>query len=371
MAMRGRFPGAIRCGFAVMLALWLGLAVPILTPGTGHGARVAAQGADASVRLVHGLAAGGPLDVYIDGSLALIGIVFGEVSAALILPGGAHEFAVVPTGGAVDAPLTAGTIELREGTNYFTALLGTVDAVSVGLFGIDESPLDPGRARFRIISGVSDTDAIVPAFAGGDALSQPLGFGDASQYATLDAGTYDLDMLDSVSGASLLALPETVFAEGTTTDILLVGQISDGSMEALIESVPVEIDRPTGLLATIVPGTCTEADEPVVDLGIVQPGQGEAVGVQNVASVAQGFGLAPLSFSALTSAPHAVVVREDDAEGAQVACGPIGGQLTDTGALVVALEPAADGAADGVAVLAPALENPETTGVSIFLTGAS
>ena len=40
-----------------------------------------------------------------------------------------------------------------------------------------------------------------------------------------------------------------------------------------------------------------------------------------------------------------------------VACGEIGGNLTDTGALVIALRSGGTGATAGVAVLAPALED--------------
>jgi hypothetical protein len=51
-----------------------------------------------------------------------------------------------------------------------------------------------------------------------------------------------------------------------------------------------------------------------------------------------------------------------------VACGDVGGNLTDTGALVIALQVQGTGATTGIAVLAPALEDPGATGVSIFLT---
>jgi hypothetical protein len=50
-----------------------------------------------------------------------------------------------------------------------------------------------------------------------------------------------------------------------------------------------------------------------------------------------------------------------------VACGDIGGSLTDTGALVIALHSEDTGVTAGMAVLASALENPDATGVSVFL----
>jgi hypothetical protein len=84
--------------------------------------------------------------------------------------------------------------------------------------------------------------------------------------------------------------------------------------------------------------------------------------------VAQVFGTAGIPFATLVASPHAVVVAENiEAGGNQVACGDIGGSLTDTGALVIALKTEGAGATAGVAVLAPALEDPGVTGVSVFL----
>lgn len=322
----------------------------------------------ARVRVVHGIADAGPLDIYVDGSLALIGILFADTSANIVLTGGEHAFAVVPTGGTLETAIAAGTIALEEGTLVYAALLGTLDSASVGLFSVDDRPLDQGRARFRIISGVPDAGEIVPTFTGGDALSEPLGFGDASEYASIDAGTYDLDMLEAASGVSLLPLPRTPLADGTTTDVILVGQVSDGSLMALVQPIQVELARAVGRSAQIFTGSCAGLEAVAADLGIVQLGQGAAVGSAETDSVAQGFGAAATPFATLVASPHAVVVSEDvDAGGAVIACGDIGGALTDTGALVIALQTSGTDATAGIAVLAPALEDPGATGVSVFL----
>jgi Domain of unknown function (DUF4397) len=334
----------------------------------GNGRAIQNTDGGARVRIVHGVANAGPLDIYVDGSLALIGIDFGNTSANVVLRSGEHAFAVVPTGAPPDSAISDGTIALEGGTLAYVALLGTLDSASVGLFEVDDRPLDEGRARFRIISGVPDASEIVPRFAGGDALSEPLGFGDASQYSSIDAGTYDLDFIEAEAGVSLLTLPQTPFAEGTTTDVILVGQVSDGTLTALVQSIPVELARAVGRSAQIFAGSCSGLEAVAADLGIVQTGQGAAVGSAGPDPVAQVFGTASIPFATLVASPYAVVVSEDiDAGGNQVACGDIGGTLTDTGALVIALNTQGSGATAGVAVLAPALEDPGVTGVSVFL----
>jgi hypothetical protein len=317
---------------------------------------------------VHGIADAGPIDISVDGSLALIGILFADTSGDIILPGGEHTFAVVPTGSPVEAAIAAGTIALGDDTRAYAALLGTLESASVGLFEIDDRPLDQGSARFRIISGVPDVDEITPIFSGGDALSEPLGFGDASQYASIDAGTYDLDLLETSSGVLLLTLPQTPFAEGTATDLILVGQVSDGPLTALVEPIELEVARAVGRSAQIFTGSCADLDSVAADLGIVQAGQGAVVGSGGMDPVTQGFGTAGIPFATLVESPHAVAVAEDVAAGGEViACGDIGGTLTDTGSLAIALRTQGTDVVSGVAVLAPALDDPGTTGVSVFL----
>ena len=351
--------GAISILVLVMLAI----------PASGRAVQDSEAGPPgARVRIVHGIAGAGPLDIYVDGSLALIGIRFADTSGNVVLRGGEHTLAVVSSGAQPEAAIAAGTIALADDTQAYAALLGTLDSASIGLFEVDLRPLDQGSARFRIISGVPDIDEITPIFSGGDALSEPLGFGDASQYASIDAGMYDLDLLETASGVPLLTLPQTPFAEGMTTDLILVGQVSDGSITALVEPVQVELARAAGRSAQIFTGTCTELDGAVADLGIVQAGQGAVVGTGGTDSVAQGFGTARIPFAALVESSHAVAISEDvDAGGGVIACADVAGNLTETGALVIALRSSGTGVVSGVAVLAPALDDPEATGVSVFL----
>ena len=322
----------------------------------------AQEDAPTRVRVVHGLDGVGPVDIYLDGGLALIGLDFGDTSGELRAAAGDHQFAVVPTGGSTDNALVAGSITLRAGREIYATLVGTADAASVGLFLVDDRPLDAGRARFRIINGALDS-SLVPAFAGGDALTEPLAFGDASEYAQIDAGVYDLDFLDEATGAVVLSLAGAEFAEGTANDILVVGQAANGTLANIVESRPVEVTRPTGRSGQIVTGACDDPGDLVADLGLILPGQGATVGVASSEPTSQAYASAAVPFDTLTASPHSIVVRSE--AGDLVACGEVGGNLTDTGSLVIALE--GSGAPHGVAVVAPGLDAPDTTGVSLFM----
>jgi hypothetical protein len=190
-----------------------------------------------------------------------------------------------------------------------------------------------------------------------------LGFGDASEYSQIDAGVYDLDFLDEASRTALVSLAGVEFAEGTANDILIVGQAMNGTLATIVESRPVEVTRPTGRGGQIVAGTCDEPGDLVADLGLILPGQGATVGVSTAEPTSQAYASAAVPFDALASSPHSIIIRSE--AGDVVACGEVGGNLTDTGSLVIALE--GTGAAHGVAVVAPALDAPDTTGVSVFM----
>jgi hypothetical protein len=355
-----------RNGIVVVVMLLVAILSILTTPEVGL-ARQASNGESARVRVLHGIADAGPLDIYIDGRIALIGIQFLETSGDLALSRSDHQFAIVPTGDAVDNAIAAGTLNLQDRDLAYAALLGTSADASVGLFSVDDRPVDEGRARFRVISGIADADSVVPTFVGGDAISEPLSFGDASEYAAIDAGTYDLDILDAASGSSLLSVSQVPLTEGTITDIFLVGSLSDGTQQAAVVAISSEIARIPGSRAQIVAGNCESPDTELADLGLVRVGQGDAVGAPNSAEVAQGYAVAAVPFSTLIQTPHAIAISDEANSARFIACGDIGGRLTDTGSLVISLQADGSDLPDGIAVLAPTLENPDATGVSIFL----
>ena len=347
-------------GFLRVMLIALVSMGPVLLGGL---ATARAQGdSQTRVRVVHGLEGVGPVDIYVDGGLALIGLGFGETSGELRVASGDHQLAVVPGGTSPDGALVSGAITLRADRELYATLVGTADAASVGLFLVDDRPLDTGRARFRVINGSIDS-SLVPAFAGGSALTEPLAFGDASEYSQIDAGVYDLDFLDDASRTAVVSLLGVEFAEGTANDILVIGQAVNGTLATIVETRPVEVTRPTGRSGQIVVGTCAEPGDLVADLGLILPGQGAIVGVSTGEPTSQAYASAVVPFETLTSSPHSILVRSE--AGDPVACGEVGGALTDTGSLVIALEGAS--AAHGVAVVAPGLDAADTTGVSIFM----
>lgn len=371
MARRARSGG---CGRVPRLAAGI-LLVLAIALGTAAGDRAVAQedAPAATVRVVHGAADAGAIDLYVDGALALAGIAFPSVSDPLSLPAGEHELRIVGSGVAPDAALVVADVELEAGRLYEAAALGTVDDLQANLYEVDLSPLADGRVRLRLIHGSPDAGPLTLAIGGAaEEILPAVEFPNESAAIELDAGAYDLEFRTE-DGAAALSLGGTQLEAGVVYDLFVIGQVGDDSLRVLaVVAQPTEAPaadaRPTALYA----GACAEE---TADLGqVVSPLNGpaapvgDAQGQDGAAPAASSVTAIDLPFDDLLADAHAIAVLAADAEDAPVvACGEIGGTLTANGALVVGLREANGSGVAGVAILAPSALDPATSDVSVFV----
>lgn len=355
---------------AWLVRVLAGIALLGALPGLGAVGRVGAQAdAPATVRIIHGVSDVGPIDLYIDGAIAVVGAAFPSVTDPLSLPAGEHRIVVTPSGAGPEAALVESTLPLDPGATDEIAVVGSAAALSGILFEIDRSPLPAGQARFRVVHVSPDAGPVDPALVGGDTLFPTVDYRRATEYADLPAGVYPLELRVSGTDVLTLAVPDLELAAGVVTDVYLVGQAADGTLQALVVTTTVEgTIAVVGQVASLRAGTCAEPGGEVAALAPVAEPAGAAVGTTAGGPVTTGFATAPVAFDALVAADHVVAVAAADGSGL-VACGAIGGRLTDDGSLVVALRDPAAGSAAGVAVLSPNALDPAATDVSVFLLG--
>lgn len=117
-------------------------------------------------------------------------------------------------------------------------------------------------------------------------------------------------------------------------------------------------------------GTCEELGEIVYPLNPIELPQGEAIGDFDEA-VVTGISYTPLEapFPELIGGQYAVNVHfSEDQIGNYIACGEVGGVLTEQGALPIVLQEVNDSGFAGVAFLSPSAPAPDAASdVSIFL----
>lgn len=324
-----------------------------------------------SIRVVHGVSDLGPIDVYIDGRLAVVGAAFPSATVPLQLAGGDHRLSAVATGGALDSPLVDSVVSVEPGTSAEIALVGSAADMPAVLFPVDTSSLDADRARLRVVHGSPDAGPLDVSFVGGDAIFPTVEFLTASEYAELPAGAYTLDLRTPGSEVATIFLPELELAPGEVVDVYVIGQAADAGVQSLVVRTAVEVTPLVGLSASIRQGTCADPGAEVASIGIVAEPRGASVGGDSGAPVRNGFGSAPVAFDAAVAAPHAIVLGSSEAaDSGIVACGTIAGALTDDGALAIPLR-GADGASVGVAVVAPGVLDPSAIDVSVFVLPAA
>lgn len=322
-------------------------------------------------RVVHASPAVGPVDVYIDGAIVLVGLSFGAVSDPLVLPTGERSLVLTPSGRPQDELLVDASVPLEPGPPVDLALIGPAEDLRIGVYPLDLSPLPPDLARLGAVLGTVDAGPVDLAVTGGDALFPTLEFSEASEFADVAAGTYDLEVRYAGSDTPVVLLPGTVLEPGLVYYLFIVGESALGEMQSMLAAHPAETATVVGHPAWIQDGDCSvvAADRAVADLTIVavSPFASE-VGHESAAVTESSFTTIGIPYDDLVDQPHAIVVAEsEEALTTGSACGEIGGTQSVDGSLVVGLRALPGSSAAGIAVVSPNILDLSLTNVSVFI----
>ena len=191
---------------------------------------------DACVNVVHASPDAPAVDVFVDGERALEDLEFGAASGWVALPAGTHQIQVAPAGGeAADAVIDA-EVELEAGTAYEVAATGLLAEIEPQIFPVDLSPFedsDASTARIRVVHASPDAPEVDVAVKGGDVLIEALAFPEASDYLTVPADTYDLEVRVAGTEDVALELPDVKLEAGTVYSVYAIGQVADGTLTVL------------------------------------------------------------------------------------------------------------------------------------------
>ena len=194
------------------------------------------------VLVIHAAPDAGPVDVYIDGEVALAGAEFGILGDFLPVPAGARQVQVTAAGGdpadaVIDAELT-----VEPGVAYEVAAVGLGGEYQLLPVIGDTSPVSPDEARARVVHAGPDAPAVDVAATGGDVLISDLAYLEISNALTVPAGTYDLEVRPTGTTDVAFPLPGTVLGGGFTYSVYAIGLVADGTLGAII--VPLQLPSP-------------------------------------------------------------------------------------------------------------------------------
>ncbi len=204
-----------------------------------------AQSDEAQVRVVHASPDAPAVDVYVVGEVAIEGLEFGNASDPTILPAGEYQVQVAPAGTSADDAVIDATLTLEGGMAYDVAAVGLLSEIQAQVYPLDLSTIDDGKARVRAVHASPDAPAVDVVVTDGPVLFEGAELPNATNYAEVDAGTYDLEVRPAGTEDVALSVPGVALEAGTVYDVYAIGLLEDESITLLPLTTTVEASDST------------------------------------------------------------------------------------------------------------------------------
>ncbi|MFN8662828.1 MAG: DUF4397 domain-containing protein [Thermomicrobiales bacterium] len=179
-----------------------------------------------SIRVVHASPDAPNVDVYVDGALAIQNLAFGEATDLLPIPAGTRNIQVTPAGVTtpvvIDADVAFDACKAYEVSA--TGFLTGSPSIGAQVYEIDRNSLGKKTTRVRAIHNSPDAPP-VKVFVAGSAtpLFDTFSFPNATPFAEVPEGTYDLEIRVASDNALVLAIPGVPLTGRTVVDFFAIG----------------------------------------------------------------------------------------------------------------------------------------------------
>lgn len=184
----------------------------------------------AKVRVAHLSPDAPPVDVWVDGTKAVTGVAFKDVTSYLAVPSGSRNIRVTPANATTPVVIDA-TVNLNDGGNYTVAATGVLAAIQPLVLEDDRGTT--GQAKVRFAHTGPDAPAVDIAVAGGPVLFSNVAFRQSTGYPQVAPGTYDLEVRPAGTNVVALSIPGVTLRPGTNYTVFAVGLLSNKSLAAL------------------------------------------------------------------------------------------------------------------------------------------
>lgn len=200
---------------------------------------------DACVNVVHASPDAPAVDVFVNGESALTNLAFGNSSGWVTLPAGEHQIQVSATGTPADQAVIDAMVTLEADMAYEVAATGLLAEITPQIYQTNLSSLagDEEMARIRVIHASPDAPAVDVAVKGGDVLVPDLAFPDASDYLTVPATSYDLEVRPTGTTDVALDLPGVALEAETVYSVYAIGQAADGTLTVMLVTAEIGEDK--------------------------------------------------------------------------------------------------------------------------------
>lgn len=235
----------------------LGRKIPAILVAFGLTIAVAGPAAaqdEASVRVVHASPDAPNVDVWVDGTAVLTDVPFTAVSDYLSVPAGEHNIQVTATG--TTDPVIDADLTFEAGQSYTVAAIGLLADISATVLTDDRVPAG-GQAKLRVFhASPSAPPSVDVAVTDGPVLVEGLEYPEATDYLTVDPGTYALEIRAAGETDAALTLEATLSAGENYTAIAMDG--GEAGVQVIVATEAMEMPN------TAVP---TPSSSPLAPIG--------------------------------------------------------------------------------------------------------
>ncbi len=196
------------------------------------------RGPQARIRVAHASPDAPAVDVYLDGAAAITNLSFKTVTPYLTVPAGSHHVQVFASGtGPSGKAVIDTTVFLKNAWDYTVVAANKLANITAFVLHDNNPPPPSGKAEVRVVHASPDTPAVDVAVTGGAVLSSGLQPNAASDYLTVPAGTYNLEVRAAGTTTAALKLPGVTLAAGKIYTVYAEGLLSGMPALSTITSV--------------------------------------------------------------------------------------------------------------------------------------
>jgi hypothetical protein len=192
---------------------------------------------DACVRVINTSPDSPAIDVYVNDTLLVENLAYGENTIHAALPGGDDRtIKVVPTGSTLDDAAIDEGADLDAGEAYTLIIRNNWDDAGLGVAEDDLAPLPADQSRLAVIHASPDSPDFDVVITDGGSLFEGVGFEDETDDVVVDSGTYDIQFRD---GDTVLFRTETLELEpGWTYYLVSIGSDEDNTFDVITLGAP-------------------------------------------------------------------------------------------------------------------------------------
>lgn len=186
----------------------------------------------AMVRIIHASPDAPAVDVYVNDEAVVEGAEFKAATDYMNLPAGTHKVEIYAAGTMGEAdPVIATDLTVEAGMSYTVAAINKVENLELSVTQ-DDNAVAEGQAKVRVGHFSPDAPAVNVGLIDGDDVFSGAEFKAVTDYMTLDAGTYDLEIRTADGGEQVLDLSGTMLEENKVYSVYAINTAD--SLEVLL-----------------------------------------------------------------------------------------------------------------------------------------